>query len=306
MPDQTPVILLAFANDRQGAFLRNISLEQQAITDALGPAENKGWVKVKVLPAASIQRVIDAFLEYKDRIVLFHYGGHADGESLLLSSGENAATMDADSFADFPATQKAMKLVFLNACDTYDQARALQQAGVEQVIVTDRAIEDEAAKDFARYFYAGLAQKKTVDASFQQADSIVKLGKGGATRELYWEEEQVKPEKTYDNDPWEHFVSSQADTGWNLAQNEMGIVLDELRDKMRNDKTEQVLDELGRMARERNSDFENEITLLSNRFSSLKRKRNLGLLSTSEATLENNKINYAILEMMDTIEANGL
>ena len=86
----------------------------------------------------------------------------------------------------------------------------------------------------------------------------------------------------------------------------MGIVLDELRDKMRNDKTEQVLDELGRMARERNSDFENEITLLSNRFSSLKRKRNLGLLSTSEATLENNKINYAILEMMDTIEANGL
>lgn len=306
MPDQTPVILLTFANDRQGAFLRNISLEQQAITDALKPAEQSGWVKVEVIAAASVQRIVDAFMEYRDRVVLFHYGGHANEDSLFLTSGENATTVDADSFADFLATQKAMKLVFLNACDTYDQAKALQRAGVGQVIVTDRAIEDEAAKDFARYFYAGLAQKKTVDASFNQADSIVKLGKGGATRELYWDEEQLKPEKTYDNDPWELFVSAQADPGWNLAQNEMGIVLDELRDLMRNDKTERVLEELGRMARERNSDFENEITILATRFSSLKRKRNLGLLSTSESTLENNKINYAILEMMDTIEANGL
>ncbi|MEM6768675.1 MAG: CHAT domain-containing protein [Bacteroidota bacterium] len=306
MPDQTPVILLAFANDRQGTFLRNISQEQQAISDALKPAERNGWVQVEIIAAATVQKIIDTFLEYKDRIVLFHYGGHADGESLLLSSGDNATAVDAQSFAAFLALQKGMKLVFLNGCDTYQQAEALEQAGIGQVIVTDREIDDEAAKDFARYFYGGLAQKSNVKSAFDQAETIVKLGKGGATRALYWSEKQINPEKTYDEAPWELFVNPSADASWNLAQNELGIILDSLRGKMRNDKTEQVLRELGELAAAKNSEFENEITLLSTRFKSLKKKRNLGLLSTSEASLENNKINYAVLELMDMIEEQGL
>ncbi|MEM9934887.1 MAG: hypothetical protein AAF824_14775, partial [Bacteroidota bacterium] len=138
------------------------------------------------------------------------------------------------------------------------------------------------------------------------AETIVKLGKGGATRALYWSEKQINPEKTYDEAPWELFVNPSADASWNLAQNELGIILDSLRGKMRNDKTEQVLRELGELAAAKNSEFENEITLLSTRFKSLKKKRNLGLLSTSEASLENNKINYAVLELMDMIEEQGL
>ena len=85
---QKPVIFLAFANDRveETAYLRNLPKELDGTRNALQKAVKAGLCEVVERPNATIKQIIDIFQDerYKDRIAIFHYGGHANGYQLLL------------------------------------------------------------------------------------------------------------------------------------------------------------------------------------------------------------------------------
>ncbi|RMG60705.1 MAG: CHAT domain-containing protein, partial [Bacteroidetes bacterium] len=197
-------ILLAFANDREGQFLRNIAAENQAITLALKSAEKKGGCRCIVLPDATREHIIEQFTQ-NPHIELFHYGGHADDTQLKL----NSQTIEADSLAEFLISQQSLQLVFLNGCSTLGHARALHTGGIPATIVTARAINDQSARDFAKHFYENLASGDTITQAYQQAVASTKLLHGRDPRGFYYQ-----PESAPDSFPWQLVPASGSE--WKL------------------------------------------------------------------------------------------
>ena len=162
------------------------------------------------LPAAGVENLLQSFQRHRNEICLLHYGGHADDERLWFS---DTASADADSLAAFLAQQQALKLVFLNGCSTEQQAQALLDAGVEAVIATSRAIEDTAARDFARTFYRGLVNGATVTQAYHEASSGTLMSRGADFRSLYWQETEAAQTQAL---PWKLFPPAGSE--WTLPQ----------------------------------------------------------------------------------------
>lgn len=216
MSSATPIILMAFANDREGSFLRNIAAEQQAISRVLRDAERKQVCEVLVLADASLDDIIRTFKEERGRIAIFHYGGHADGDALHLSSESGGeAEIDGQSFANFLGKQESLELVFLNGCATLAQKEFLLKAGVKRVIITDQAINDNGAKEFATQFYESLSTGARVAKAFEEAGAATVLREGGATRNLYWDAPvaNVSPKL-----PWQYHQHPRLQATWQLPQ----------------------------------------------------------------------------------------
>ena len=95
MPEP-PVIFLAFANEKESEarYLRGLAKEQALLKEALEPAVDAGLCEVVVESNATVRSILNIFQKkrFRDRIAVFHYGGHADGYQLLLETidGGNA------------------------------------------------------------------------------------------------------------------------------------------------------------------------------------------------------------------------
>ena len=144
---ELPIIVLAFANDQEGnRYLRNLREELRQLQAILEAAEEKGLCKLVVRPDAILDEIFEAFTEHRDRVAIFHYGGHAGGDRLFLeSTGTEGAVAHAEGLATFLGQRRNLQLVFLNGCSTRAQAAGLLDAGVAAVIATARAIEDAIA-----------------------------------------------------------------------------------------------------------------------------------------------------------------
>lgn len=154
---EKPVIFLAFANDRDNTvgYLRNLPDEARRIRAALERAEQAELCEVVVRSNSTAQDIFKVFQDpkYRNRVGIFHYGGHANGYELLLESAAGqAAAADAGGLADFLGHQQGLKLVFLNGCSTQQQTQGLLDANVPAVISTSRAIDDKVATDFSSQF----------------------------------------------------------------------------------------------------------------------------------------------------------
>ncbi|MGB0526080.1 MAG: CHAT domain-containing protein, partial [Flammeovirgaceae bacterium] len=190
---QKPVIFLAFANDRvdHTAYLRNLPIELDGIRSALQKAVKAGLCEVVERSNATIQHILDVFQDeyYKDRIAIFHYGGHANGYQLLLENLDGShASAHADGLVSFFSKQQGLQLIFLNGCSSQQQALDLIGAGVAAVIGTSQSINDDVATQLAIRFYKGMAAGKAIDRSWQEAIDEVKITKGTANmRDLFWD-----------------------------------------------------------------------------------------------------------------------
>ena len=164
MPSEAkkPVIFLAFANGRndQVGYLRNLPQEVRNIRKALDLARRNELCDVVERSNSTLKDILEVFQdpEYRNRIAVFHYGGHANGYQLLLESAEGSTVAaHAGGLASFLAQQTGLELVFLNGCATQNQVQGLLDANVSAVISTSRAIDDRVATKFATRFYKGLA-----------------------------------------------------------------------------------------------------------------------------------------------------
>lgn len=221
-----PIILLAFANNRDDTvgYLRNLPDEARWVRDVLSSAEQAGLCEVEVRSNCTASDVFQVFQDprFRNRIAIFHYGGHANGYQLLLESSEGqAAAADAGGLAAFLAQQQGLQLVFLNGCSTQQQTRGLLDANVSAVISTSRAIDDQVATDFARQFYQGLAGGATIRTAYNEAEAAVQMAKGGKTRALYYGgPDDSRSQQVDDRWPWNLDLreGSEKAAQWNLPE----------------------------------------------------------------------------------------
>lgn len=130
-----PVIFLAFANDlvSGGQYLRQLSEEARRLRATLEQgSERDGRTQpysVVVRQNATVEDLFDAFRAHRDRIVLFHFGGHANGYELYFENAQGQPTAArAEGLAAFLGRQRGLRLVFLNGCASRAQARNLLAA----------------------------------------------------------------------------------------------------------------------------------------------------------------------------------
>lgn len=181
-----PIVLAAFANDRVDhvRYLRNLAEEARGIRRALEIAESV--CELVLLQNATLREILDAFQKYRDRVAIFHYGGHANGVQLLLEGADGSVQhTEAAGLAQFLAEQSGLELVFLNGCSTEPQVEQLLDAGVAAVVATTQSINDEVATHFAIRFYQGLATGAAVSGAYQEAVAEVRATSGGDVRAVF-------------------------------------------------------------------------------------------------------------------------
>ena len=215
-----PVIFLAFANDRDERehYLRNLPEEARRVRDVLEQAARNGLCELVLRQNATLAEVLDVFQDplYRNRVAVFHYGGHANGYQLLLESAAGQhAVADASGLAVFLGQQRGMKLVFLNACSTQPQVQGLLDAQVATVIATSRLIDDAVATDFAARFYQGLAGGADIRAAYAEAEAAAQTAHGANPRALYYIQETAE-----DRWPWSLYLREGAEVTarWNLPE----------------------------------------------------------------------------------------
>lgn len=241
---QKPVIFLAFANDRvdDAAYLRNLPVELDGIRSALAKAVQAGLCEVVERSNLTIKQLLDVFQSpaYKDRIAIFHYGGHANGYQLLLEAhGGTHNAAHAEGLVSFFSKQNSLKLIFLNGCSSQQQALELIEAGIPSVIGTSQSINDDVATSLAIRFYTALAGGASIEKSWDEAVDEVKIQKGTANmRDLFFDgmdvlganhdagNEAQEPTSlpmginALDQFPWEIYFKSGAEIikAWNLPE----------------------------------------------------------------------------------------
>lgn len=227
-----PVILLAFANEQSagGVYLRNLPQELRRLKSVLDRAGDVGLCEVEILSNATLSQIFDTFQKpkYRNRIAIFHYGGHADSFELLLE-GESGASAAAhgSGLIPFLAGQQSLRLVFLNGCFSIRQAQALVDRGVPAVIGTVQAVDDEVATDLAGRFYQALAQGNTIERSWEEATYYLQAGKGSEDAAYYRKEvggagvtRGARYGQPHSRLPWEiHYrPGAEAVREWNLPE----------------------------------------------------------------------------------------
>ena len=78
-----PVLLLTFSNN-QDDYLSKIVAEQKAIKQALLDYVDKNYLEVRDVQHASTEEIFYLVNRYHQRLFIFHYGGHANQDSLQL------------------------------------------------------------------------------------------------------------------------------------------------------------------------------------------------------------------------------
>ena len=188
---------------------------------------------VVVEEKASIERIYNVFQKHRDRIAIFHFGGHADGDRLLLQSAFEPRAAYAEGLATLLGQQRGLKLVFLNGCSTRPQVKRLLDAGVPAVIATARAIDDQMATEFAVAFYQALttgysgADRRVVGGcnlarAFVQATGFTRASVRGKHRDLVAESPAHGDVTDDEGFPWrvQYRAGSEHIARWSLFEDD--------------------------------------------------------------------------------------
>ena len=159
-----PVVFVSFANNSLKP-LPSLKKEGALIKQLFSPIADNQQIQFHLEDFADTDNLTDYFIQYKDRILIFHYGGHANSKSLLL----NDQKANAQGIAYQLAQQKSIQLVFLNGCSTRQQVDLLLDLGIPAVIATSVPIGDKSATHFAEKFYVALITDHTLEAAFNMA-----------------------------------------------------------------------------------------------------------------------------------------
>ena len=127
-----PVIFLAFADDKDD-HLPLLQQEAEDIYRELNPLQNRQHIQVYRDQHADVKKIYHYLTDYKGRVAIFHFAGHASSHQLRFE-GQDA---DANGIAELLAQQKGLKLVFLNGCSTRKQVNYLLELGIPAVIATE-------------------------------------------------------------------------------------------------------------------------------------------------------------------------
>ena len=209
-----PVIFLAFAN-AQDRHLALLDEERRIITGHLTPLASEQYFQIHTEPSATTKDLTRYIAEFKDRIAVFHYGGHAGSEQIFLTD----VAANAAGLAQLLAGQPNLKLVFLNGCSTKAQVDLLLELGIPAVIATNVPVSDPGAKDFADIFYKSLAADHNIESAFKLAAANYLLLKGEAVG-IYRGISLHTADQATEALPWGLYVKKDKDAAleWSLPR----------------------------------------------------------------------------------------
>jgi len=165
------VLYFAFSNSQTDP-LPNLQQEYTSLQDTLTARAYRQDYFLKMHPFSSIPQVCNTIALYRERLLLFHYSGHADRDVLLLEEEWGRAEGLVQLLGQCPR----LKLVFLNGCSTDGMVQALIGAGVKTVIATAAKVDDRTACGFSIAFYAALERGETLGQAFELASGTVQAG----------------------------------------------------------------------------------------------------------------------------------
>jgi len=206
-----PVVLLSFANIDADRPL-DTKAESSALKDALLLVEHEGLVNVEREESVSVEELHKRLLNHYDDLVIFHYAGHADSTQLLLESGQVKGKGIAKLLGQAPHLQ----LVFLNACETREQAEAFLDHGIKIVIATSRPISDRRAIKFSRAFYESLSRKNSIEAAFERAQAYVEVEDVEDTHRSLEFDDLAEPEESSSEIPWRLYYRESRHLSWKI------------------------------------------------------------------------------------------
>lgn len=207
-----PILFFAFANE-EGRFLDALKEESRAIYTTLHPLENAGRLLVVREESADSDELFVTFRRFKDRMLIFHFAGHA-GSNLLALEDLQA---DASALANLFKEQKdTLKLVFLNGCATRGQVTRLLQLGIRAVIATSRPVEDQSAKFFAETFYGALAGGQySLKGAFEHARTALGIKFQKAATEFRGID--TSPKDSGRDFAWGLYAVQEVDLDWKIG-----------------------------------------------------------------------------------------
>ena len=188
---------------------------------------NKQICEVVHLANATLDLIVKTFRDerYRDRIAIFHFGGHADSYQLYMQSfGRYSSSVKVSGLATFLAEQRGLQLVFLNGCLTAPHAQDLSNAGIAAIIGTVKKVDDRIATELAISFYKGITAGNHLDRAWMEALGQCKAKYGTENMNVYYHQnrdlgsERRPSENAYDRFPWEIFYQegNLAIKNWNL------------------------------------------------------------------------------------------
>lgn len=191
MASELPVVFLAFANELDD-HLAMLKAESRDVYRALQPLQDSDRIAVHREESSELDELYEDLLQHDERVVIFHYGGHASGRTLQLEGGGAGSR----GLAELLGQQSGLKLVFLNGCATKGHVSLLLQAGVPAVIATSVPIGDQKAGEFSVAFYKALAAGRSIAEAFASGSALVEAAHGvrgdsgvGFSRNSEWEDD---------------------------------------------------------------------------------------------------------------------
>lgn len=207
---QLSVVLSVFANMPGHRYLNKLEEENQVIQKIFSPFRHLRHVQ---LTDTSRERFVDNFQNYKQELFIFHYGGHADGKQLFFKDG----TGQALGLIEILKSSPKVKLVFLNGCDTQDQAMPYIEIGVPAIIATTCPIGDGLAKQFAERFYKSLAEYNSLGDAFNNAKEEAMLnGIPPGSKDIVVVRGPIKSDLVLKNSPWVLYIKESKVLKWKL------------------------------------------------------------------------------------------
>src|ERR1017187_4149293 len=164
-----PTILFISANAVRGLPM-DTEEEMREIRDLAGPEVR---FRFETCPAARLADVVEASRLHKPDIVHFSSHGAPLGALLLLDSAEKPKPFDSGSFlALFSTFGINVRLVVLNACNSYQYAQALANR-IDCVFGVAEDVLDASAITFSKTFYRALVYGATVDEAYKSANILL-------------------------------------------------------------------------------------------------------------------------------------
>ena len=162
---KTPIVLMTFAaND-----LPNV---QQEIEKTWNSVQQNKLIQAEKVENATIEQLADAVIDAGKDLFMFHFGGHADENGIVL-----------DGFKDINKTRLSrlllpknhqVQLIFLNGCLSHGHVDILTAKGVKAIIATNVKVNDSEATRIATYFYKLFFEKDyTLKEAFETAEATV-------------------------------------------------------------------------------------------------------------------------------------
>lgn len=200
-----PTFYTAFANTvSKDETLPNLSEEALKISDLLQVLVFSDSIYYMKDEWFTVERLINNFLKYGEKMDIFYFSGHATDGALKLSDN---FISKVDSLAEVVNNNlKNLQCAFFNACETFELASKIVEMRLTSgdnpnklvMIASGKKINSYLAERFATHFFTHAGRDGTFYDAYKNASTLMKLGNEMQFKEFYSLEELKKAQGDFD------------------------------------------------------------------------------------------------------------